>query len=280
MSRIVILFSTYYLDKPNPNLGSDLLFNRVNCSLNKVTSNEFFGFLANNDSLKERMKSYFGDDSDMSIEVLNSINEDDEILDFDPEDFFLHEYFTFTSLLSPLFCRFIIYSLSNIAINEKDDIACYAVWCLPENNGVNPTEWRNALLQEVIERDSECEEIILMLHDKDYDCNVNFKTICYKETLSGKSQTFTVALFSHISDDQTVADLLLHTRSKRGIYELIDLLIKKDILDRWTDKNDDLLLKVLSELNVRQTDYKTIKSKRDELERKIIEKFQLPLELI
>ena len=131
-----------------------------------------------------------------------------------------------TPKLPLLHRRFSLYLLKN---EKCPDYATYAVWSLRDdkNNDKKYNRWRDALIREVLERNQDdCEEIILAIHDRDAGQHVPFEKREYKNEYKykGKTVSYSVVLFDHANS--RIHPLLRQSLSCSSVYEKISELIK------------------------------------------------------
>lgn len=96
-------------------------------------------------------------------------------------------------------CRFKIYSFFK---DEENDYAAFSVWPLKYCRGKK--EWISVLIEEVNTWCSQCEEVLLILHDKDIETKgTPFRVIEKKDySLQGNRKIkYTLCLFQHSSTD-------------------------------------------------------------------------------
>ncbi len=116
--------------------------------------------------------------------------------------------------------RFSVYVLNN---ENCPDYATYAVWSLRYNVNNDVHKWRDALIAEILERNSDCEEIILAIHDKDAGhSGLPFKVLEFKNKRN--NVTYSVVLFDHANS--WIHPLLRQPLSSNEVYEKISKLIK------------------------------------------------------
>lgn len=118
--------------------------------------------------------------------------------------------------------RFSLYLLKN---EKCPDYATYAVWSLRfyENNDVN--KWRDALIDEILKRNSDCEEIILALHEKDAG-RTGIPFVIYEPKKKWKATDifYSVVLYEHVSS--RIHPLLRDHLSSKEVYNRISEMIK------------------------------------------------------
>ena len=161
-----------------------------------------------------------------SLELVNQIENDNEFqnkglnigCDREKENFAL------------LYFRFLLYGLDT----NNNETAAYAVWNLGRKcEGSDREKWYDALCHEIIYRNPDCQEIILMLHDKDIKPKTVFDVIKYREknaminACNGKIHNYTlsVSLFQH---PKTPIGKLLKTSglSSEETFRLVSELVK------------------------------------------------------
>ena len=136
-----------------------------------------------------------------------------------------------------LHLRFVLYEMSS----NTDKYAVYGVWTLGQKG--NCETWCDSLCSEILFRNPDCEEIILMLHDKDVKPKTVFDNVKYRELKSivnpgnNRKHNFilTVSLFEH---PNTPVGRLLKTPklSSEKIFHIVSELINKPQLMKISTK--------------------------------------------
>jgi hypothetical protein len=223
-------------NKIHEKIGDDIILNKVNSLMTHYRNNT--GIFSDTITI-EKIKEHISSLADISTEkIIKEICEKNWGTEMWNIDYSNKKSIEDSGIAK---ARFSIYPLKANA-NTEEDTAVYAIWPLktPCNK---PTDWYNALSEEILALHPNCIEIFLVLHNKDISLGRGYSKVEEDKTYKDKIKR-NIAIFQH-SGDKAFSILDNNNKgvrtSKEIVNDVANLFLGSSVQDKILINSDDLL---------------------------------------